>query len=494
MTPFPQDDEEQEKWKALLGMDTLSAPALSDPAMQPEAMQLPAAPQPQSTLQTQPSIAPDTTHWQALAGQLPDPPTASYDPTMDKGGLILAAFADALLNKGRSIPTLIAAGSRPGPDVDMENYKRQRQHALDQAQVQHLIQAGRGQAMDPERAAIMRDENDIARERIKYEREALAARSGNSAALNALDSDETQHLQQVALGMGADPEVVKTMTGADILKWRPQIGSAAAAQRSQANWNERYGVGGVREQVDIGKEGRAVGRELSKEGREQERVAAQSTIPGWRQNPNVAPTKDTAADAREIVDALGEVEYAANELTKLHGELGKQAALGKLNVVIGADDAAQKVARAQLLHQKLLASERKLQNMGVPQRYELEMLQSAEPQLTSLDGILNAGNVYPTVASEARAQAARRLKVFGYEPDDAPASRETQTPTGVGGLERLPVTGGTSTRISDTPPTPTQGQAPPGGKVLVQLPDGRVGYLPSEAADEAVKRGARIIQ
>jgi hypothetical protein len=495
MTPFPQDDEAK-KWQALLGMDTLSAPALSDPAMQPQPAPQQAPMQFQPAQQPQPSLAPDTSHWQALAGQIPDPPTASYDGTADKAGLILAMFADAMLNKGRSMGPLVAAAARPGPDVDLENYHRQRQHALDQAQVEHLMMAGRGQQIDPTRAAIEQEQNSIARDRLKYEREALAARAGSSAALNDLSSDETQHLQQVALGMGGDPSVVQNMTGADILKWRPQIGSAAASIRSQDNWTTRNDV---REQNKLDAEGRrplvagevakaqTLGRLEAANGTPDEAitnfeaanpklaVSDSGTFRTLASNPRTAAQRQqqimTATRALDASERLRKIEQAY-EAIPFAERLGEEATALKTEY-------ETLVTEHQGILQRIAASgagsaqEREIMRDGIPSIHDPR----ASGKLKGVESMLHlnvAANLAPYGISVREDKTAPRA-----EPS-APASRETQTPTG----PSLGVTTGSLPKVNEVP----------GGKVLMQLPDGRVGYVPAANVDEAAKRGARIIQ
>jgi hypothetical protein len=124
---FPEEEDEEEKWGALLGMPQLSAPALSDPSMRPQPMPTAAPAQPDPA-----------EHWEALANGLPTPPT--LEAHRDNGGLILAMFADAILNKGRSLGTLMAAAAKPKPNADIENYQLQRQHALDQAGIAARMQ------------------------------------------------------------------------------------------------------------------------------------------------------------------------------------------------------------------------------------------------------------------------------------------------------------------------------------------------------------------
>lgn len=488
MTPFPLD--ENDKWRALLGMPQLSAPALSDPSMQP--MQLGAAPdlpespsdQPDAPGQPpQPAVPPGMEHFAALAhpnfDSIGSPPQATGP---DKGQLALAMFADLLLNKGRSLGPLIGTMAQGTDAVDEENYRRRMQDAKDRAQMEHLRQ---GSHTDPELIALRKQGYSLQAagqklegDRLKLEEQRLNTKTTTQSAMADPQSDISQHMRQTAVSMGADPQAVATMTADEILKWRPQIGQAMQQERSNTAWNQRQGV---RESATVATEDRAQGR-----------VAAQSKIPGWRTSPDVLPSKETAKEARDIVDALGEVEYAANELTKLHGELGAQAKLGKLNAVIGADDAAQKVGKANLLHQKLLAGERKLQNMGVPQRYELEMLEGVEPKLTTLDGLLMAGHVYPTVASEARAQAARRLKVYGYEQDAAPQpiSRETQARPDPGAF--VPK-GGYAPTAGDMPSDALTRPTTQPGRAHIRKPDGTTGYIPRESLQQALQLGAKEI-
>lgn len=83
---------------------------------------------------------------------IPEPPMA----TSNNGGLIAAAIADLVLNKGRSLGSLIGHMATSGDQIEKENWMRQRQHALDTAQMQRATQ---GRHVDPEVLAIRQAEN-----------------------------------------------------------------------------------------------------------------------------------------------------------------------------------------------------------------------------------------------------------------------------------------------------------------------------------------------
>jgi len=372
---------------------------------------------------------------EALANVGPPPQRGSRTP----GDIasVMAMLADAFLNKGRTIgPLLGQLASRQDPAID--NYKLRMDDAMKRAQIQRMLAQGHG---DPEQVALRREALRLQESGQQIQREALAARTNGVPGIrDALK----------AMG-GVDPAVIDGMTDAQANALKGALTAQMRQSGSNAAWAEREGARrgewdrrtGVTEQNKVGAETRAVGREVAKEGREQGRQVEQLSIPGWR--PIGTPSKETSSAGREIVDALGEVEYAAGELTKLHKELGAQAALGKLNSFVGSDEAAAAISRAKLLHQKLIAGERRLQNMGVPQEYELKMLTGAEPELDSIDGIMRAGSVYPAVSAEAKSQAVRRMRVHNFEPDTGGPVR---SPGGLG------TTGSGRGRFDGVPPIP----------------------------------------
>jgi hypothetical protein len=243
--PFSQyDDEEERKRLEGIAMPELTAPDIQDPRAAAigwlgggggaSAPAMPEAPPAMSAMQPQYDI--------------PEPPHMRPNTA----GLIAAAIADLALNKGRSLGTLIGTMATSSGQADELNWRNQRQTALDRASIAHQLQASKGNAIDPERAAIMREENAISRDRLAYEREALAARAGGGSAADP-NSDDSARARQIAMQNGATAEQVNGMSAADVAHWRPQLFQLGQTGRSGAEWDRREST---REQTKLDAEGR----------------------------------------------------------------------------------------------------------------------------------------------------------------------------------------------------------------------------------------------
>jgi len=224
-----------------------------------------------------PGSGPSALHTLATRGQSSGSSGADVGRT---AGLGLAAFLDLALNRGRNTGALLgtmAAGSDP-----YEQQMRDLEMQHKQAQIEALGRRGRERLqprpIDPrlqeyrERSIKLR-EDQFAASQAEKDRKAKEAE-----ALKRLDSAETQSLRDAAVATGVDPEAVASMTGEQIMQWRPQLGQMAQQLRSDTSWQQRFGKTqaaqiakeGREEERDLAKEGRADERELAKEGRDRE--------------------------------------------------------------------------------------------------------------------------------------------------------------------------------------------------------------------------------
>lgn len=216
--PDPQDEEAQ-KWQALLGMDQLQAPMLQDPSAQAMAQQPMPAPAP--------APHPDQEAYQALASSLPEPPHVDY--TNQNVGYVLAMFADALLNKGRGAGGLIGSmASRP--DATEANYKIDRQHALDQAQLQHQAQSHQE---DPRLLAIREGELSARQKALELQNRQLDGKGGAGDGLTAYQREEIR-LREAELAARATPKAAPEITPyqAEMLALRSEERGARGEERA----------------------------------------------------------------------------------------------------------------------------------------------------------------------------------------------------------------------------------------------------------------------
>lgn len=459
---FPLEDED-DALKGLLGMEALQAPALSDPSARAMATAPIAAQVPANTNASAPSIAqqrtPDLDAYEALAG-VGGPPKA--DSTLDKAGIYLAMLADLAMNKGRSMGPLIAAGVKQ-PDDDLRNYELQMQDAQSRARIAHQLGQGKG---DAETLAIRKAENE-ARMRQLALQERQAERDAANGGISPAELRRIQLAEQEAAlrrGEREDDRAFRKQQAEDGLELRRQ----QLAQQAEI----AAGVADTRADKHRSDQSRQFttdsGKWLDLAGylREADRLLAENPkdIPGagwgdaWKVDADV-PLVGVGKTGLDVQNALGNIR-------------------------------------------DLLARERSGAAFAGKEREDLYSLAAG---LNSSDESKIRSAVSGMGAAAKRALMARRTGREGPADDVlrnaevyewlAPAASRETAPTPEPG-DTLPVTGGTNTRIADTPAIPAQAQEPPAGKVLMQEPGptGKVGYVPADKVEEAKRRGARVIQ
>lgn len=465
---FYPDQTDDEHWKALLGMGDLQAPMLHDP----QAQQMAAAP-------VAAQLPPEHQAMQALAYG-PPPMLSGDNDTMRKIAMALAMFTDVAMNKGRTMGPIMAAGLAPGPDVQLENWRRQRQYALDQSHMQHELA---GHEVDPRILANRQRALDLQSRGLDIQEKQLGARTeGMSGARDA------------AIALGADPKMLEGMTDAQVSAWKSAITAQLRQGGSNQAWEHRNEV--------------RVGDQIATEGRRPDvaaaTTAAQTTarLNATNGTPDEAIANFQAANPKlEVTDpgtfrSLGSNPRTAaqrqQQLMTATRALDASAELLRLEKEYSAipfdqrlsdhalslsSEYDQLVNEHQGIIQKIASSgsgsvnEREVIRGGIPSIHN----PIASSRLSGIEKMLHV-NVNATLAPYG----------IGVVGDRKPVARATQSQEPAGG--GLGVTSGSGPLVGDG------SHDPPGGKVLMQLPDGRVGYIPAENAQEAIKQGARRIQ
>lgn len=157
----------------------------------------------------------------APSGQ-PQTPWASYEAPpqyaeRDNTMLWLAMGLDAVLNQGESVPQYMAQIAQP--DNSAQQNWELRNKAMNDASSRHAQQAS------AERARQQPFGNDLARKRWEAEQ-------AEKAALNSLDSPQTQQWRTAAIAAGiVDEETAAKMTAEQLKALRPQLGQAVSQER-----------------------------------------------------------------------------------------------------------------------------------------------------------------------------------------------------------------------------------------------------------------------
>lgn len=431
----------------------------------------------------QTQVAPQTDYdaMHALAGVGP-PPKA--DSTPNDIAMALALFADAFADKGRAIgPILGAWASRKDPAL--ESYELRMKDAMNRAQVQHLLQQGKG---DQQQLELRKRALDL-------------QAAGQAIQLKQLDARQAgvTGLKDAMVHLGMDPSQLDGMTDAQAAALKSVIASKMRQEGSNAAWDERHAQR-VQDQIDT--ENRRPGvaaattaatttaRLNATNGTPEEAIASfesanpklQVTEPGTFRsvgnNPRTANSRQTnlmtvtrALDASAALRDI-EREYAAipfeerlgDKATKLASEYEKLATehQGILQKIAGQGSGS--------------AEERQFIREGLPSIHDLR----AQAKLAGIEAMLhlNSGAMLTPFG-------------IGIRGDKKPAPAKPSS-----GLD-LGVTGGR--KVSDTPAFPKATASAPqgGGSVSVRMADGNIyDNVPSDNLDEFLQTfpGSQVVQ
>jgi hypothetical protein len=345
----------------------------------------------------------------------------------DDGMMFLSILLDMALNKGRG-----------GGDI-MKFYQGAPDRELDRAHKEAEINRLYAQAQ-PKPAgggddAISRGNLALRALGMQQDNERNQGAAALQARKQALDSPETKAAQEALIAIGYDEQAARQLSAAQIELMRPQLGTSVSQERGNDLIRGRMDKGdrirrgqmGLAERYDIEGERRGEDRTLRTEGRESERSAEANAIPGYKQIKRVAD--QDARTAREFAAAIEDVEEYSTRLEELQKSIGARGLQGTI-ANITDPEAADTLAEAKLLQINLDGAIRKLQNWGVPQQYELELLASANPPPDSWRGVLSGGRAYRAQARIAASKARRHMRTYGYEMEGEQGERPKRKPAG----------------------------------------------------------------
>ena len=426
MYPTTDEDEEQRILEEYLAMNQ---PALDE-------LGGGAAPAQQLGVEALPAPMPEEDPIEAYAKMTSEPegrpqtPWSSYDAPpqykeKDNTMLWLAMGLDAVLNQGESVPQYLAQAAQP--DTSAQKNWELRNKAMNDASSRAAQQA------QAERARMQPMGNDLARQRWEAEQR-------EKAALNSLDSPETQQWRKAAIAAGiVDEQTAAQMTAEQLKALRPQLGQAVSQERGfeyasegrkqsdtlarrRMAISDAYATKRITYQ-DYLKQLNAIDEEEAKKTATETDIArkrAGEAIPGWVRDPNAGPLTESGVNA---------VKSTVVGLEKLRASVGK---LQELRSQIGAEDMAQSklgvktpaMALAEQEVQNAANAIRQIANFGTPQAGEMAITYARVPEMGSLDSWINGKEKYEALLQSLESQAAAELKVHGYTraPDGAAPS------------------------------------------------------------------------
>lgn len=146
---------------------------------------------------------------------------------------------------------------------------------------------------------------------------------------------------------------------------------------------------GQLENEKLGEEERSDLRRIDQEHREQYQHRLQSQVPGYRWQNDTPPQPAVVAQARDLATSREEMMNSAERLAKIQSKLeemrGMAAAVGQnVDAFIGPQYSKDLLAEAKLVQSKMTTAARKLDQMGVPQQFELDLQNSLNPVAGSI--------------------------------------------------------------------------------------------------------------
>lgn len=247
----------------------------------------------------------------------PQMPWSSYDAPpqykeKDNTMLWLAMGLDAVLNQGESVPQYLAQAAQP--DTSAQKNWELRNKAMNDASSRTAQQA------QAERARMQPAGNDLARQRWEAEQR-------EKAALNSLDSPETQQWRQAAIAAGiVDEKTASQMTAEQLKALRPQLGQAVSQERGfqYASEGRKQSDTLARRRMQLGND-LATGRITYQDFLAQQRAIDEGEI------KTETETLKTAPDSPAVVQDHSE-KYGQE--VRLRGIDGTEAALTKVEQML----------------------------------------------------------------------------------------------------------------------------------------------------------------
>ena len=165
------------------------------------------------------------------------------------------------------------------------------------------------------------------------------------------------------------------------------------------------------------------GREEVKEAVRGRREDRKHFVPGYVRGEG-APELSNAEikGVRETVSAMDRLRRLSRQMVSLSKKITPMEAQGaRLGFY------SNKMAQAMQIQKTLLTEMRKIQNTGVPQQFEIKMIEDQIPRLESMQGQLSTEKVYRNLEKTMRSSMESGLRAYGYER--APA-KVYQLPSG----------------------------------------------------------------
>jgi hypothetical protein len=268
-------------------------------------------------------------------------------------------------------------------------------------------------------------ERQLQENQSRYDAKAQAAAEENSS-----DSEVSKNFAKSMLDTGVfKPEEVEGKSMAQLKAMR-----TAKMQTDRIERGAQEKDRGVGNELYVAEEKRRAqqAQDIMDERRKQGRADKEREIPGLQAVKPV--TEQTYKEAlplrsahRVLVDGNRELAEIQKKLELNKGILG--GATGQFQEWLGSDEGKQLLARAKQLHTGKVNATRVLENFGVPQEFELKLINGMNPEAGSLSGFFKGPANWEEAAKFADERLRGQLFDRGYVfPDDTRAYARPEAP------------------------------------------------------------------
>lgn len=269
-------------------------------------------------------------------------------------------------------------------------------------------------------------------DRVRQHNAALQA--AEAKALQAAENDDagserSARAREAARAAGL--QVPDTMSATDVTKMRTALMQSHHEDFQAKQYDIKHG----NEISDtLSKEERAQLARVQQEQREARERDTQFAIPGLVPISGRAPDPKSVNDAKILKGDTEEMAAGARELKEIQKAVQDAnlmaGALGGYQYTKFATPQAQQalIQKAALIQAKMSTAARRLDMMGVPQQFEIEIQNSLNPRAGTLNGLFTGASSWDAINDYYSAHGRERLKNLGYAYEGSPEAANAKTP------------------------------------------------------------------
>lgn len=249
------------------------------------------------------------------------------------------------------------------------------------------------------------------------------------------NSPESRDTQKAAVTSGTvTPEQAAGMSQEQLERYR----TALMQTENQRHGVERFDYEeSVKQGNKLSEEERDQLRKVEGERRAEEARRQQAFVPGRRWANDNPPPDAVVAEARKLAAAQDDMIQSSAEMKRIQEQYealrGKLAPLGQsVDAYLGPEENKRLLSRARLLHQKMQEAGRAIGLYGVPQQYEIELMNSVNPMAGSFSAFFRGPGPWDAQAEYYKTHGDEKLKtqfgLYGENDPDRPNDNRLARP------------------------------------------------------------------